>query len=1413
MRPKLLFGFVLRIYLSVSVVLLSWSALGEEGRTNPVPPEIRWYILNVLNKVISNRAPFSDLKADSKLKLILKSGVKEGTPPKLTVYGEYELVFTDSDSLPTSPPEVELVAVKIKDRVVGAPRAKLHIPMRHIAKFLSRDSGTSPSSEEVNAINTLRDMLRAALIADPFLHPHQSPPALNFRFVPSDFQQQVIENMMKLKEIADSRNEALWLINLLPPGTGKTSITAAALSRMRTELNDRGIRHKPVVVYSLQSREVLEGNGAALASRLGIDTKEVLSLFGSGASDLKATIGSKPLTLISRTRLKRQIEELVAFLSKPNRGPLYLVLDEAHHLGKAEGEYESILNKIQSLLRKEDVVVGLSATPWHTDTDIVARFFKNNIVFAFLSEEEIQHYHGTRAYVDAARVAMFRAMAAGFLAPIYSYHESYTFTDTAGNVHSTEELIRDLRFLKLSEDEVTEESRQLVKNEISRHDPLLKQILDFILSSVRNGPFSEAPGRTMERVLYYNRGVIFVPTIAHAEAYADRLNELARSRAFNGEFRTLHSKQHDTTRAQNVDWLKDEEKETTAAPGLLTKRKSEKHKYLIAVRAIGEGWDSPNINQVIFARTFSDEDGVGLRELLQMIGRAVRPFGGKPAFDILTFTDDLRRLIFEKTDPVLLRRAIVGDEMDRSREETDQLSMGRVRRPRFRLTGVDSDAFVLHSKEVLVTAAISDLVAPRSSKAGEGAEMDRGVSPGSDFATRDFSTGDFGGIGGLLHRFGDDLRKRLWGDTSSPTIKARDFTEPLPLDYYFNLGSTFYAQSDLIGRFDQEGESLKAVYESAERAQRRDSRWLDNFTDFLEEIKADGNNTKIIPRDFFARPRKEIIEEFSPFLASIMLGAIHGNGPLIEWVEKFMTQDFWNQVLELHLGLQPEDSRPADISLLSKLKEGHWQEFKDRKLSNLARLAAIHPNTWYLHAASESETRAGSTPEKIKAILSLIILSGVDHPLTADELQSLRKPDTQTQRRSGVNLRENRLIGPMTLDEVRVLPVYELIPFRRLLSAPQEDLLSVRQDHYEDLATAQVKERSKRVKPPTFEELQYLRLDRFGWRHVDEKFQKGYPAVEWFLLPYRSLLRFYGLSETGFSREDHPDLSPLSMLLLPLDEWPFVFSVCGNGFTPRYACIESLAEKERGEKGSVLTQFRTLADFAIKYYTQEFWDGIEGDSFHANAKFLASKLKIKIRNESGSELFYNNLFRKLFMIGLLKPLSKDEVTTLKEAMDSAEVVQGKKNFNPLNVEFESRIESEIARLLSPIKDLGNLSREQKAEANRLGIYYPIDFVRLYFNERQIPSLNAEQQLENLKAQNKIFATLADFLSTMGIKALLSPYEMGKIEQLAKERGRAHGAIPVEWATTVDGDWATTVGERLCADMVLGRKGSTNPAAE
>lgn len=403
---------------------------------------------------------------------------------------------------------------------------------------------------------------------------------------------------------------------VLPVANGKTFVAAkypGALNDLHRQLKTPGWQKFPKAVLVLDRTDGLDRNVDTFTDEL--DIEEVVKVYGENSYRRAALDPNLGLHAITRTSYFNRLKELHGMIEAMQQ-PWIVFLDEAHHTGTADGQYEAILADLDALLgrlaaagRPANVrVVSMSATLWNDDRELVVDFLGGNVFGPFWNADELARLRRGEMLPELCRAQYYLSVQYGYNAPL----EALDLISALDNDDLALALNPSLALRRGKKIEVS----QALLDEIAR------QILR-----------RKKPGIT-------NRGIIYVPTRKLADAYAPILSDLLQA-----EVRPYH--RGDGVDPETFAWFRDEGKYGTR----VQKKQS---KYVVAVELLVEADDIPATNLIVLAKHYR-ASRAGFRRLMQLVGRAGRVDEGKAGFRFVDCTG-LSRLLREGLSQILVER-------------------------------------------------------------------------------------------------------------------------------------------------------------------------------------------------------------------------------------------------------------------------------------------------------------------------------------------------------------------------------------------------------------------------------------------------------------------------------------------------------------------------------------------------------------------------------------------------------------------------------------------------------------------------------------------------------------------------------------------------------------------------------------
>ncbi|MBI4405835.1 MAG: DEAD/DEAH box helicase family protein [Deltaproteobacteria bacterium] len=374
-----------------------------------------------------------------------------------------------------------------------------------------------------------------------------------------------------------------WRGVVHPVASGKTFISAKYVQEIRKKLGGQpGWKNKPKVLAVLQNNAGLDHIVQTYSEELGLT--KIAKLYDESSQN-PTDLASEMIAITRTTYFKRR-SEIHALLQADTDQPWVIVFDEAHHLGKNGGQFEKILKGLNKIIDHRHRVLTLSATFWHSDKKLITKYLHGNVVGGFLNPNEQQQLEQGEDLVSLCRLQFYRMIARGYSPPFFGIHMVRSVDGWPASAILGKEFLR---------------SRAVAES-------LARDIKSRIVGD--------------RRVHVYDRGVLFAPSIDHANLYAELLSKSGL------ETRALHSET--TTKKATLNWFSDKGDFDSEADRKI-------HKYIVVVDMLNEAVDIPKINMAVLLSPFSMYIS-GFKELIQALGRSSRPAEGKIDVRIYDYT-------------------------------------------------------------------------------------------------------------------------------------------------------------------------------------------------------------------------------------------------------------------------------------------------------------------------------------------------------------------------------------------------------------------------------------------------------------------------------------------------------------------------------------------------------------------------------------------------------------------------------------------------------------------------------------------------------------------------------------------------------------------------------------------------------
>ncbi|MCB0404367.1 MAG: DEAD/DEAH box helicase family protein [Bdellovibrionales bacterium] len=463
-------------------------------------------------------------------------------------------------------------------------------------------------------------VLRSSLRADPYAHCQLRPfPEWNGgKAILSNPQDQAVDALVAMENRVPGK-AGLKRALVMPPGSGKTVVSAHYVTRLHARLRQKvpQWKKKPKILFVVQSNNILDEATKTYETELGL--KRIARLYGpESAAPLPRNV---EMIAVSRSGYFARRDDIHRMLAKDPEQPWVIVFDEGHEYMKVkskvlqEAQFHTIRNDLEEVLDERHRILLLTATLWHRDRVLIKDYLRGNIHGGFLTDEEQERLRGGNI-LDLqvlCRTAWFRSIQQGYSPPLADLH----IITSLGNTPMSEILDYNRAMTEAHERKVT------------IHRGLLKDVSNRILRTRISG----VP----------DRGILFVPSIAHADAYAPILSGYLKE-----EVRVYHG--GSTSDPSTYEWFNDQ---NTFA----TKKDRDQHKYVVVIRMLHQGSDTRAANQIVLLKPYGYSPS-GFGSLVQNGGRAGRPFERKPYFRLYDYTgfarvlvEGIESIIVESFDP------------------------------------------------------------------------------------------------------------------------------------------------------------------------------------------------------------------------------------------------------------------------------------------------------------------------------------------------------------------------------------------------------------------------------------------------------------------------------------------------------------------------------------------------------------------------------------------------------------------------------------------------------------------------------------------------------------------------------------------------------------------------------------------
>jgi len=434
--------------------------------------------------------------------------------------------------------------------------------------------------------------LRSLISADPYLFPHLTPGEGLISMTPSYLQWNSIGGLLNLDRVSPG-TPIKKRANIDTPGIGKTVTAAFLVNELAKHLN---WEKAPKILYTLESSDVLYKSQRTFQEVLGArPTTHLYDRAGANRSEVFDENSERVFATRTSYFLHRDAIHSVIKRDIANGQPWIIIVDEAQHRGKKEGQFQTLIEDLSPLLSTQCQLVDLSGTYWHRDAASLVSQVDGNVYGGNLKPDEQALLRAGEKLPELARTQFYRTTSQGYLSALRGLH----LVRTVSGKRPTD-LIRD---------SVVWNAEGTVKK--------IKVPVELIQDLARRVQKIRVRGMP-------DRAVIFMPSVDHANAFS---REFAKY--IDGEVRAYHRRPEDSP-VDTFSWFSD----TNAY-----ERDSEKqkHKYVFVVRLLTEGTDVAKTNLSVVLKSYVD-DVYGFGWMFQNILRADRAEAFKVGYRVLDYS-------------------------------------------------------------------------------------------------------------------------------------------------------------------------------------------------------------------------------------------------------------------------------------------------------------------------------------------------------------------------------------------------------------------------------------------------------------------------------------------------------------------------------------------------------------------------------------------------------------------------------------------------------------------------------------------------------------------------------------------------------------------------------------------------------
>ncbi len=169
------------------------------------------------------------------------------------------------------------------------------------------------------------------------------------------------------------------------------------------------------VLFVVESKLILDGAADTYAREMELE--KVARVYGADADPIEDDVDMIAITRSGYYSKMDRIHELMTV--DPNQ-PWFIVMDEAHHLGKNDGQFSEILDDLNDHMDHRHLGLTLSATFWHKDSELIRAVLDGRVYGPLLKPDELEQLRAGENLPEISRVQTLRAIQQGYLTALDS---------------------------------------------------------------------------------------------------------------------------------------------------------------------------------------------------------------------------------------------------------------------------------------------------------------------------------------------------------------------------------------------------------------------------------------------------------------------------------------------------------------------------------------------------------------------------------------------------------------------------------------------------------------------------------------------------------------------------------------------------------------------------------------------------------------------------------------------------------------------------------------------------------------------------------------------------------------------------------------------------------------------------------